>query len=84
MEIQPDLEVHNGATVKDLTHIVKHHYINNKEPIEIIMFAGLNDLAKSKEAAAILDDLYELKALVKKANKNSVVSVSTVPLVPKL
>jgi hypothetical protein len=82
-EMKPDLEVHNGATVKDLTEIVTKYYINSKKPIKIIMFAGLNDLAKNRGADKILDDIHELKSQVKEANENSVISVSTVPLVPK-
>ena len=35
-EMKPDLEVHNGATVKDLTKIVTKYYINSKKPIKIM------------------------------------------------
>jgi DNA-directed RNA polymerase beta' subunit len=83
IEKKPDLEVHNGATIKDLAKIIKSHYINTKDPIKIILFGGLNDLAQNKEPAEILEKIADLKAEVKNANKNSVVMVATVPLVPK-
>jgi hypothetical protein len=82
-----DLEVHNGAKVKDLDKIIDEGYLRfDKSPIEIILIAGLNDLTDKKypnEASKVLDDIDDLKKKVKHHNKKSVVSVATVPLVPK-
>lgn len=78
-----NIEIHNGARIKDLEKVVKNVYLGDKSPIEVIVIGGLNDLVfDHKEAREVLEDLDELKKTIKNHNDENVISISTLPLVP--
>ena len=80
-----DMEVKNGATISDLTYILVQKYLNvDHRPIKIIFVGGIVDVIQGKHGNDILEDIFDLKEKVRSHNKDNILSISTLPLAPKV
>ena len=80
-----NMEVTRGETISDLTNILIEKYLNvDHRSIKIIFVGGINDVICGKHAQDILEDIFNLKEKVKSHNKNNLLSLSTLPLAPKV
>jgi hypothetical protein len=80
-----NMEVKSGATISDLTNILVQKYLNvDHRSMKIILVGGINDVIQGKHAQDILEDICYLKEKVKSHNKENLLSISTLPLAPKV
>ena len=79
------MEVKSGVTISELTNILIEKYLNvDHMSIKIIFVGGINDVICWIHAQDILEDIFNLKEKVKSHNKNNLLSLSTLPLAPKV
>ena len=73
-----------GATIKEIGHAISFHYFDLGAPVDILLVAGLNDVAAGRSAIEIMCDLTMLLEAIQVNLPGSTLSVATVPLPPKL
>ena len=89
LPIHVEIEAIVGARIRDLTRAVIMLYLNQPERLEIILVAGLNNIGDCQSAEEIMDEIVELKQVVRAHSDMqghevpSVVSVSSILYAPK-
>ena len=73
-----------GATIKEIGHAICYNYFDLGAPVDILLIAGLNDVAAGRSAIEIMCDLTMLLEAIQVNLPGSTLSVSTLPLPPKL
>ena len=75
-----DLEVLNGAKIKDLSNILKKYYLTSPEPIEVILIGGINNIQIGEKAYQVLNDIYDIKKMLKSHSPANKLSISLLSL----
>ena len=89
LDIHIEMESIVGGRVRDLTRALIMSYLGLPERLEIIVIAGLNNIGEGQAAEEIVEELRELKEVVKNhsvVNGHSepgIVSISTLLYAPK-
>ena len=85
-----EIECIVGARVRDLTRALVKNALKYSNRFEIIVIAGINNVGKNDDVNSIMEEIKEMKELVRehskkhKHNPPSYVSISTLILPPKL
>ena len=89
MLIHVDIESIVGGRVRDLTRALIKQYLQYPERLEIVLLAGLNNIGDSQPVPEILDEMCELRDVVKAHSdmnnhrESCIVSICTVFYAPK-
>ena len=84
-----DIECIVGGRIRDLTHALKKNLLRNSYRFEIILIAGINNIAEGQDATEVVIELNTIKKVVadhsikNKHEKPSYVSICTLALPPK-
>ena len=85
-----DIECIVGGRIRDLTQALKRNLLRNSYRLEIILVAGINNVAEGQDASEIVDELEAMKKVLAdhsarhKHDKPSYISICTLALPPKL
>ena len=87
-----DIECIVGGRIRDLTRALKLNLLCNSYQLDIVVIAGINNVAEGQSSAAILEEFKDMKVAIQENNSKyrkrgdvlSKVSISTLCLPPKL